>query len=152
MTQDRSASSEARACVVYGTDHQSHILALDDSPDILSLYQEVLEGEQYHVSTGTFANHDVDQIATMCPDLVILDFIQGGDQGPLRAVEALRRDSRIGGIPVILCTGALRQVAPIRPQLKALGVQVISKPFNIDALLEAVTSLLAPVPSAGQHS
>ena len=137
---------------MYGTDYQPHILALDDSPDVLSLYQELLGDEQYHVSTGTFASHDVDQIATMRPDLVILDFVQGGDQVPLRAVEALRKDSRIGGIPVILCTGALRQVAPIRPQLRALGVQVITKPFNIDALLEAVTRLLAPVDSVGQPS
>lgn len=131
---------------MHGINHQPHILALDDSPAILTLYQELLGDERYRVSTGSYASYDLDQIATVRPDVVILDFMWGDSMDPVSALEALRADSRINTIPLVLCTGAQRQVEPIRPQLEEMGVQVVSKPFDIDALLRAVAQSLARAP------
>lgn len=45
-------------------------------------------------------------------------------------------------IPVIVCTAALQLARELGGHLKAKNVSVVLKPFDIDELLEAVTTSL----------
>lgn len=53
-------------------------------------------------------------------------------------LQMLKMEPRTQAIPVVLCTGAVRQVEALRPHLDQTGVRVIIKPFNIADLLRAV--------------
>lgn len=129
---------------------QPHILAINDSADVLSLFEDLLSAEGYRVSLGAFVVHNLDEIATMSPDLIILDYMWGGDDSGWSLLQLLRMDPRTKDIPVILCTGAVRQVTELDARLKEMGVHVILKPFDIDELTRAVKTTLAS--AAKQHA
>ena len=116
-----------------------HILAGDDSPEILELFRDILEAEGYRVSV-TSASLDVDQVKRLAPDLVILDhMILDGEGSGWQLLQALRRDPTTAGLPVVVCTGAVQRVRENQALLDRLGACVVFKPFDIDRLLEAVS-------------
>ncbi|HEU5434055.1 MAG TPA: hypothetical protein VFU81_20465, partial [Thermomicrobiales bacterium] len=53
------------------------------------------------------------------------------------------QDPRTAGIPLVLCTGAVREVEAWRPLLDAWGVAVVFKPFDIDHLAATIAAQLA---------
>jgi len=54
-----------------------HILAVNDSVELLTLLQELLEEERYAVTTATFLTTTFDQLVTLAPTLLILDLVDG---------------------------------------------------------------------------
>jgi CheY-like chemotaxis protein len=54
----------------------------------------------------------------------------------------LRMDPATVDIPIVLCTGAVREVKALEEHLVAMGVTVILKPFNIDQLVDAIRERL----------
>jgi DNA-binding response OmpR family regulator len=52
-----------------------HVLVIDNSVDILSVMQEILHLEGYRVSLRRFLGPDSCDVATVAPDLVILDCV-----------------------------------------------------------------------------
>ena len=115
-----------------------HILAGDDSPVILQLFQEILEGEGYRVSVSAEAL-SLDQVKLLAPDLVILDhMIDDGEGSGWNLLRNLRRDPETADLPVVVCTGATHRVRENAELLDQLGVGVVLKPFDIDRLVEVV--------------
>lgn len=115
-----------------------HILAGDNSPDILDLFREIFEAEGYRVSLSSDALN-LDQVKHVGPDLVILDhMLEDGDGSGWRLVEDLRRDPDTVSLPVIVCTGAVHRIRENESALHRLGVGVVLKPFDIDDLLTTV--------------
>jgi CheY-like chemotaxis protein len=54
----------------------------------------------------------------------------------------LRMDPATAPIPIVLCTGAVREVKALEDHLVAMGVTVVLKPFNIDQLVDAIRDRL----------
>lgn len=124
-----------------------HILVIDDDPSILQLFDELLGEEGYRVSLDNVARETVaihHAVRDHQPDLVILDFVLGDEGGGWQVLEALEMDQRTRDIPVIICTGAVRQVTEMGPQLEERGVKVVLKPFDIDELLSVVEEIWKP--------
>ena len=119
-----------------------HILAINDTPEILDLLHEVLEDEGYRVTTVATALPTPDEVAVLQPDLVILDYIWGNEDSGWSLLQRLRDTPDTQDLPIILCTGAARQLDPIRNQLPAMNVTLLLKPFDIDALVRTVAQLL----------
>jgi CheY-like chemotaxis protein len=120
------------------TGPSKHILAGDDSPDILVLLRDILEGEGYRVTVRTDALSLAD-IKMVKPDLVILDhMLEDGAGSGWELLRQLRRDTELSELPVVVCTGAVQQVRDGREELERLGAEVVLKPFNIEHLLVAV--------------
>lgn len=116
-------------------DHQPHILVIDDSSEILDLKDDVLEAEGFRVSTMLRRDTDVSEIVAMKPDLLVMDYVPPKESALLQDAAT---DPRTRQIPILLCSGAIREVEAIMPELHALGVTVIFKPFDIDNLIAAV--------------
>ena len=115
-----------------------HVLAGDDSPEILELFRDILESEGYRVSLSA-EPLNLDQVKRAAPDLVILDHMIGDGEGSgWRLLEDLRGNPDTATLPVVVCTGAVHRVRENEALLEQLGVQVVLKPFDIDRLLEAV--------------
>jgi two-component system OmpR family response regulator len=117
-----------------------HILAGDDSPEILALLRDILEGEGYRV-TMTPEALTIADIRQAQPDLVILDhMLEEGAGSGWELLRDLRHDSELRNLPVVVCTGAVQRVRENQGELERLGAQVVLKPFDIEQLLAAVRS------------
>jgi DNA-binding response OmpR family regulator len=119
---------------------QPHVLVVDDSPAILSLIRDLLEEELLQVTTRSDADLDLDDVVGIAPDLIVLDPAWGPGEGLLHE---LTGDARAIQIPIILCTGAVREkVDAVRESLGAVDLTVVRKPFDIDHLMRVVRAEL----------
>jgi DNA-binding response OmpR family regulator len=119
-----------------------HILVIDNSTDILSVMQEILQDEGYRVSLRRFPEPDIRDVAASAPDLIVLDCVADGVHDNWRFVKMLRSDPKTTSIQLLLCTCAVREAGEYRSFLGEIGVHVVLKPFDIDGLLSKIRSLL----------
>ena len=134
---------------------QRHVYVVNDTPAILDLFRHLLEGEGYRVTLDTFnplaLEDKLAEIKRAAPDLLVLDFIFGGEAIGWQLLQLMKMDREARTIPVIVCTAAVRQAEELQPHLAELGVTVVLKPFDIDHLLAEVAKVLgrpegAPAP------
>lgn len=122
-----------------------HILVINDTPAILDLFQEILSDEGYRVTIDNFARETgtlMAHIRDLQPDLLVLDFMVGGETEGWRLLQLLKMDRRTKDIPIIICTAAVRQITELREHLIEMGVGVVLKPFDIDRVLAGITAML----------
>ena len=60
---------------------RQHIFAVNGAPDFLDIIRELLQGEDYNVTTTNFVPETFDQIAVLDPALIIIDLIIGERSG-----------------------------------------------------------------------
>jgi DNA-binding response OmpR family regulator len=120
------------------TNRQRHVMVVNDTQEILDLFREILEGEGYRVSLYSYAFRDLDEIEQDRPDLMILDFIIGGEAYGWQLLQKMKLARATATIPVIVCTAAVNLARELEGHLKEKGVGVILKPFDIDDLLREV--------------
>lgn len=117
-----------------------HVLCVEDEPDIRLIAQLALEtvgGLQVSLcAAGTDA---VDVASSEHPDLVVLDVVMPGLDGP-GTLQALRADPRTRHLPVVFMTAKV-QPAEVA-QLMALGaLAVVAKPFDPMTLAEQLREI-----------
>ncbi|MCC6177079.1 MAG: response regulator [Chloroflexi bacterium] len=113
------------------------IVVVDDTPEVLELVTIILEDEGYHVvacQDGTQAEATIFRVR---PDLVILDLRIAG-VGEWQILDAIKANERTRQIPVIICSGAVRELQEAEGRLRSQGCDILSKPFEIDDLLSMV--------------
>ena len=98
----------------------------------------------HRVSATTGAPQDLDQVRRIDPDLVFLDLLVGAEGSGWRLLEELTTSSDTAGIPVIVCSAALRDVRDQEGWLASKGVKTLIKPFSVDDLELAVKMALGP--------
>jgi CheY-like chemotaxis protein len=134
------AASSASHCL---DGRQRHILAVNNDQMVLGLFRDLLEDAGYQVTTQTYLAKDLGQLAQLAPDLIILDYMWPGDDNGWAYLQLLRMRPATAQIPIVLCTGAIREVEALADHLAEMGVQVVLKPFNIDRLLDVIADALA---------
>jgi CheY-like chemotaxis protein len=125
-------------------DRQPHVLIINDTQEILSLMQELLEDEGYRV-TSWLALLDIEKVKALAPDVVVQDLLfEGMQETGWKFLQLMRLDPELARIPLILCTAAVRTVKEpeMAEQLDRLGVSVVLKPFHIEDLLSAISGAL----------
>lgn len=125
-------------------DQRKHILVINDDPAILQLFDDLLSEEGYCVTLDNFGRLTTDlleAIREIQPDMVIMDFIVGGEAKGWQLVQATQMDRSVRDIPVIICTAAVKQVTELSAHLDGIGVHVVIKPFDIDHLIEIINKV-----------
>jgi DNA-binding response OmpR family regulator len=122
----------------HGVQRPPHVLVINDTKEILELFRELLEEEGFRVSLSSFAVNDIDEVVELAPDLVILDFLIGGEQQGWQMLQKMKMSRRTATIPVIVCTAARTLVQEIEGHLLSKNVGIVLKPFDIDELLREV--------------
>ena len=120
------------------------LLVLDDEPDLLFLYQLILEPEGYDVHLALSGFEQATDIEHFQPDLLILDYhlnLRRQSAEPL--LRQLKAYPPTSALPVILCTADAYALSDLEDFLRAHRVGVILKPFAIAALVALVRHLLA---------
>lgn len=126
------------------SDQAKHILVINDEPAILELFRELLGEAGYQVTLDNFRRPTgelLEVIREVQPDLVIMDFVIGGEDKGWQLLQGSQMDRSTRDIPVIVCTGAVQQVTELSAHLNELGVHVVLKPFDIDHLLDIINKV-----------
>ncbi len=119
-----------------------HILAVNDSPDVLAFFRELLEEEGYRVTTQGPGKRDFDTIAHHAPDAIVLDamWLTKPDWALL---QRLATDPQTHAIPVVLCTIPVMRESTIHARLDGLIAHLVPKPYTLEGVLAAVAVALA---------
>jgi excisionase family DNA binding protein len=118
------------------------ILVVDDDPEIVELFVDVLERDgRFEVRTAS-TGYDAG-IATQefMPDLIILDYMLPDVNGNV-VCQTIRKNPNFEHIKIIIVSGVVNQ-EEINDLLKAGADDFVKKPFNIEKLIERVRELLA---------
>lgn len=128
---------------------KSHILVVDDEPDIRRLVREILEDEGYSVSVAKDGASARDAIKSRAPDLVLLDIWMPDVDGITLLKEFL--ETHHLRCPVIMMSGHGTVEAAV--ESTRLGAfDFIEKPLSLAKLLITVESALQNGKSATSQS
>ena len=123
---------------------RQHIFVVNGSVDFLDVVRELLQDEQYNVTTTNFVPQTFQQIEISWPSLLIVDLILGEMAGWDLLAE-LRQEAATRDIPVILVSTS-RQLLEKAEAEQVIwgGDRYFLKPFSLDALLQAIQELIGP--------
>ncbi len=116
------------------------ILFVEDDPDIQTVARMALEAVGgFRVLACSSGQEALEKLAEFPPDLVLLDVMMPGMDGPA-TLAALRRLPEAASIPVVFMTAKVQtQEVALYRELGA--VDVIAKPFDPMSLPETVRSI-----------
>ncbi|MBI2168405.1 MAG: EAL domain-containing protein [Actinobacteria bacterium] len=131
------------------TPTKATVLVVDDNPATRSFVRETLSLEGMHVVEADGGAAAIDTCRSDVPDLVLIDLCLSDMRGT-EVVQRLRSEARTAALPIIVFTGAPEEAA-------AHGVasgftDLLAKPVDADALVQAVRSHLGPAPTAPTRS
>ena len=117
------------------------ILVVEDNPLNLKLVRDVLTVSGYEVVEAQSGEEGVALAATFDPDLVLMDLQLPGIDG-YEALRLLRKDPRLGGVPVVAVTAfAMRED---RERTAREGFDgYLSKPISVRALPAQIGEFLS---------
>src|SRR5688572_585382 len=121
---------------------KSRIMVINNSDDILALFQKILTTENSQVFTQLFLNSDLREVRRIQPHLIILDYYVGREGVGWEFLQLLRMEDSTAAIPVLICTTAVKLVHEIAAYLASKQVSVLRKPFSSRDLVNAVESAL----------
>jgi CheY-like chemotaxis protein len=123
---------------------RQHIFVVNGSADFLDVVRELLQDEQYNVTTTNFVPLTFKQVETAQPSLLIVDLIHGERAGWDLLAE-LRHEAATREIPVILVSTSEQLLEKAETErVRWGGDRYILKPFSLDALLQAIQELVGP--------
>ncbi len=115
------------------------ILIVDDEPSYRDSLELILAYEDYQVCTAPDGPAALESSGSFCPDVLIADWMLRGSMNGLEVAKALLEENP--DMRTIVITGYATprlesQVGEIE------GTEVLTKPFGVDQLLEAVERAL----------
>src|ERR1700744_6094049 len=121
---------------------KSKILVVDDDPEIVELFVDVLERDgRFEVKTAS-TGYDAGVLTQeFIPDLLILVYMLPQINGSV-VCQTIRKNPNFEHMKIIIVSGVVNQ-DEINDLLKAGADEFVKKPFNIEKLIERVGELLA---------
>ena len=121
---------------------KSKILVVDDDPEIVELFVDVLERDgRFEVKTASTGYDAGIQTKEFMPDLIILDYMLPDINGNV-VCQTIKGKPEFEHTKVIIVSGVVNQ-DEINDLLKAGADEFIKKPFNIEKVIERIGQLLA---------
>ncbi|MCC7349835.1 MAG: response regulator [Phycisphaerales bacterium] len=117
------------------------ILVVDDDPEIVELFVDVLERDgRFEVKTAS-TGYDAGMLTQeFMPDLVILDYMLPDVNGNV-VCKTLRANPNFEQIKIVIVSGVVNQ-DEINDLMRSGADDFVKKPFNIEKLIERVGELL----------
>ncbi len=122
------------------------VLVIDDEPDILEVVRITLRARGgFDVQVCRSGGKAVDIARCFAPDLILLDVMMPGTDGP-STLEALRREPQTAAIPVVFMTAKAMPHESAR-YLDLGAAAVIAKPFDQRTLVDELEQIVRRIPS-----
>jgi len=123
---------------------RKHVFIVNGAAEFLNLMRDLFQDEHYNVTTTNFVPRTFDQVSAMRPDLILVDVAAGQHSG-WDLLERLHAGAATQGIPVIVVSTNPALMERARAEADRYGGSAfLSKPFDLDELLDVVTSLIGP--------
>ena len=116
------------------------ILIVDDSPTELKLITDVFNTPEYEVVTAKDGEAGVAMAMSEKPELIILDVVMPKMNG-FQACRKIKSTPELENVPVILLTSKNQKSDEFWGKKQGADIY-LTKPFNTDEVLDAVTTLL----------
>src|SRR5712692_8935406 len=122
------------------SDHEPHLLVVDDDARLRDLLRRYLSENGFRVTVAAAASEARANLASSAFDLIVLDVMMPGESG-LDLTRELRGDGRIPHIPVLLLT------AMAEPEDRVNGLEqgaddYLAKPFEPRELVLRIRNIL----------
>jgi DNA-binding NarL/FixJ family response regulator len=115
---------------------KSLVLAVDDSPDALSMVHDALESAGMDVLVALEGKQALSIAERMKPDIILMDAMMPVMDG-FQTCQALKDNPKLADIPVIFMTG-LGESEDVVRGLEVGGVDYLTKPIRPDELLARI--------------
>jgi CheY-like chemotaxis protein len=123
---------------------RQHIFVVNGSVEFLEVVRDLLQDEDYNVTTTNFVPRTFHQIETARPSLLIVDLIHGEMAG-WELLADVRHEAATRDIPVILVSTSERLLEKAKAERVIWGGdRYFLKPFSLEALLQAIQELIGP--------
>lgn len=121
-----------------------HIVVVDDDFALQEFYRLFLEGEGYKVTLLSPSATSPNSIATLNPDLLVLDLLLGGMQSGWPILQDILSIPQTTTLPVLLVTALPTVTLDVEWQafIQERHIPLLLKPFDVDVLLATIKSLL----------
>jgi DNA-binding response OmpR family regulator len=120
------------------------ILLVEDDPILRALVKDHLEESSFTVVLAPSARAAYDTLATLTPDLVILDLVLPDSSG-YEVCEHIRRDPKTKDVPVLVVSARL--LPSHRAQAEEAGATAfLPKPYQRRELMKQLRALLPHSP------
>jgi CheY-like chemotaxis protein len=121
-----------------------HILVVNDTQEILELFRAILEEEAgYKVTLTSIKPQMLDMVKDVKPDLIISDHVFGEEKAGWQFIQRLKMDRETADIPIIVCSGAVKELKEMEGYLMSKDIGVLYKPFDVDELINLVAEKLS---------
>ena len=118
-------------------DIASHILVLDDDPDIRNLLLDYLGGQDFRVS-AVASGREMLAILEMEPvDLLLLDLRLPGENG----MDIARRARELSRVPIVILSGRADEADRVMG-LELVADDYVTKPFSLRELVARIRAVL----------
>ena len=132
-----------------GTTPAVHVLVVEDDEPSRCLAERVLTQSGYRVTPQAWPDLTPAEVATLAPDVVVLDLMFGRAPLGLAFLEDLRAHPATAELPVMVYSADVFGIRAASDRLGTAACVTLIKPFRPSALLEAVARCLeAPVSAA----
>jgi CheY-like chemotaxis protein/DNA-binding CsgD family transcriptional regulator len=128
----------------------ARVLVVDDEAQVRDLVRMNLELDGHDVLEACDGVEALDVLRLETPDLVVLDVMMPRMDGWAVLSTMKNEDSALAEIPVLMLTARVAEVDRIRGGIEG-AVRYITKPFSLDALVQAVDDALAGGPEPVQR-
>lgn len=119
------------------------ILIVDDDEQATTLLEKVLAIKGHQATSLNDSAETIQVVNSTAPDLILLDLMMPEPNG-FEVCKMLRADPNFGQIPIVIVTAMDDNVS--RENAYAAGANdYLTKPFRIDALAQAIDSLIGNV-------
>lgn len=117
------------------------VLAVDDTPESLSLLTDTLESAGITVLVATSGEGALNLLDEVTPDLILMDAMMPGIDG-FETCRRIRQEKRLTQLPVIFMTG-LTETEHVLRGLEVGGVDYVTKPLILSELQARIRVHLA---------
>ncbi len=128
----------------------AHIVVINHSPDLLEMFQDLLEYAGYMVTTHLFGTHTVAEVAQAQPAVLIVDYPGIQEPEAWAVIERLHQDATTCHIPLVVSTTSPTLERDHGAWLAAHQIPILQKPFGMDALIDLVARLCCPSRCTGR--
>jgi diguanylate cyclase (GGDEF)-like protein len=119
---------------------KGRILIVDDFPENLRLLIDLLHKYGYQVQSAINGEIAFQEIATTCPDLILLDIIMPGMDG-YQICQILKNSKQTHDIPIIFLSGLDTEAEKVKA-FKVGAVDYITKPFYLEEAIARIENHL----------
>lgn len=127
----------------------THVAVFDDDLPFIRMVEHALgeSGMSVQPVTTFDLSEAVRVISESGSEVGLIDIFMYGEDAGFRLIERLREDPRTADMPLIVTSGAEREVERHAAFLDEHGCKLLLKPFRPDELVNAISSCHKPIAS-----